>query len=529
MSFEFSDTGTDVTHVPRRASHEAEVLSGSQFNAHDVAMCSSDEARTFLPSGDAIALNALPLALARGPSQLLLHIAVSDDTDRMRAKLRFLCGLDVALTSVPQDVLQQAIPKAYFGSELRLRQYIDRIAVAPKALKETSKDRTASAAPVAKGDAAQFLTAILEFAAVRGASDLHLSPGANTVVTKMRIDGELCSLEGDPYDKSFHEQVVTRLKVLAALDVTNRRLPQDGAFRFMVGSTIRSARVSTLPSVYGESAVVRFLDGQAIPEIGSLGLEPTTLLVLRSALERTEGLILLTGPTGSGKTTTMYSVVRELSSRGRHIVTVEDPVENPLPGIVQVQVCTEQGLDYPRAIRSVLRHDPDVLLIGEVRDGVSAAMALDAASTGHLTISSLHVGSSLQAIGRLEVLGVPRSRSIPPVAVIVNQRLVPKLCGACKQPESAAYPKGLGLVYRAGGCDLCAGSGFRGRVLVTELLDIQNQRAKDACYRATTTTELLDMLPVGACIPWTDSLQHHLHRGDISLTQVERFVAAEMV
>lgn len=528
MAFEFSDNSADVASVARRAPREAEVLTGTQFTAHDVAMCSSDEARTFLTSGDAIALRALPLALVRGHSQLSLHIAVAEDTDRMRAKLRFLCGLDVALTHVPRDILEHAIPKAYFGSELRLRQYIDRIAVAPKALKEATNEKIPGATPVAKGDAAQFLTAILEFAAVRGASDLHLSPGAEAVITKMRIDGELCSLEGDPYDKSFHEQVVTRLKVLTGLDVTNRRLPQDGAFRFMVGSTVRSARVSTLPSVHGESAVIRFLDGQAIPEIGSLGLEPTTLLVLRGALERTEGLILLTGPTGSGKTTTMYSVVRELARRGRHVVTVEDPVENPLPGIVQVQVSTEQGLDYPRAIRSVLRHDPDVLLIGEMRDGVSAAMALDAASTGHLTISSLHVGSSLQAVGRLEVLGVARSRSIPSVAVVVNQRLVPRLCSACKQPESAPHSKALGSVYRAVGCDLCAGSGFRGRVLITELLDMQNQRAKDACYRAATTAELLDMLPVGACIPWTDSLQHHLRRGDISLGQVERFVAAEM-
>jgi type II secretory ATPase GspE/PulE/Tfp pilus assembly ATPase PilB-like protein len=529
MAFEFSDNGSDVAYVTRRAPLEPEALAGGQFTAHDVAMCSSDEARTFLSSADAIALHVLPLALTRGHSRLSLHCAVADDSDRMRAKLRFLCGLEVSLTIVPREVLEQAIPKAYFGSELRLRQYIDRIAVAPKVLEEARKNRATPSTPVAKGDAAQFLTAILEFAAVRGASDLHLSPGVDSVIAKMRIDGELCSLEGNPYDKSFHEQVVTRLKVLAELDVTNRRLPQDGAFRFMVGSTQRSARVSTLPSVHGESVVVRFLDGQTIPEIGSLGLEPTTLLVLRSALERTEGLILLTGPTGSGKTTTMYSVVRELASRGRHVVSAEDPVENPLAGVVQVQVCTEQGLDYPRAIRSVLRHDPDVLLIGEVRDGISAAMALDAASTGHLTISSLHVGSSLQAIGRLEVLGVPRSRSIPPIALVVNQRLVPRLCGSCKQPEGAPRSTALGTIYRAVGCDACAGSGYRGRVLVTELLDIQNQRAKDACYRATTTTELLDLLPVGASIPWIDSLQHHLLRGDISLAQVEQFVAAEMV
>ena len=529
MAREFSDNESAPPHIAHRAVREHEVLAGAQFTAHDVAMCSSEEARTFLASSEAIALTALPLAIVRGRSHLLLHVAAPSDSETLRAKLRFLCGLDVAVTTVPGGILEQAIPKAYFGSELRLRQYLDRIAVAKTTKKEAPSTEKVLGVPVAKGDAAQFLTAMLEFAAVRGASDLHLSPGDDGVVVRMRIDGELCSIEGNPYAKTFHEQAVSRLKVLAALDVTNRRLPQDGSFTFMVGAAQRSARVSTLPTVHGESVVIRLLDCQTIPELSSLGIEPTTLLVLRAALDRTEGLILLTGPTGSGKTTTMYSAVRELARRGRNVVTVEDPVESPLADAVQVQVCTEQGLDYPRAIRSVLRHDPDVLLIGEMRDGVSASMALDAASTGHLTFSSLHVGSSLQAISRLEVLGVPRARSIPPVAVIVNQRLIPKLCGACKQPDGDSRSARVGTVYRPVGCDSCGKSGYRGRVLITEVLDIQSQRAKDACYRAATTSELLDLLPVGASIPWTDSLQYHLIRGDISLAQVEHFVSAEMV
>lgn len=544
MTFDCSDETSNLRHIAHCEHREHEVVAGSYFTAHDVAMCSSEDARAFLALRDALTLQALPLALVRSRSQLSLHIAVAEDSELIRSKLRFLCGLDIVLTAISGEILQEAIPKAYYGSELRLKRYIDRIATTTNGTKQAQHEDVGRAqmgpiAPEAKGDAAQFLTAILEFAAVRGASDLHLSPGEHLVVVKMRIDGELCSLEGDPYSKSFHEQVISRLKVLAALDVTNRRLPQDGAFRFMVGPKVRSARVSTLPSLHGESAVIRLLDGQSIPEISNLGCEPSTLLVLRSALDRTEGLILLTGPTGSGKTTTMYSVVRELARRGRNVVTVEDPVENPLPGTVQVQVCTEQGLDYPRAIRSVLRHDPDVLLIGEMRDGISASMALDAASTGHLTVSSLHVGSSLQALGRLEVLGVPRSRSIPAVAVIVNQRLLPRLCPSCKAQDSNAtadVASKLGAVgmqfraavYRAVGCAACAGTGYAGRVLVTELLDIQSQRAKDVCYRVATTAELLEALPASACIPWSNSLQYHIAQGEISLAQLERFVQAEM-
>ncbi len=524
-----NNSDIDTSCHPDPSVRERGLLDGSNVSAHDIALCSSEEARALLQASDAIALLALPLGLVRSSRQLILHVAAADKSESLRSKLRFLCGVDVALTAMPAEVLEQAIPKAYLGSEARLRAYIERVSAVADTPSNRRSGRSLAVMPSAKGDAAQFLTAILEFAAVRGASDLHLSPGADAVIVKMRIDGELCSLQDNPYGKSFHEQVVSRLKVLAALDVTNRRLPQDGAFGFAVGSSLRCARLSTLPSVYGESVVIRFLDGQSIPEIGDLGLEPATLTVIRAALNLTEGLIFFTGPTGSGKTTTMYSVVRDLARRGLNVVTAEDPVENPLSDTVQVQVNIEQGLDYPRAIRSVLRHDPDVLMIGEVRDGISGAMALDAASTGHLTISSLHVGSCLQAIGRLEVLGVPRARSVPAVALVVNQRLVLKLCSSCRQLDVGRHNPSCATLYKAVGCNLCSGSGYRGRILVTELLDIRSQRAKDACYRASTTLELLDILPAGSYIPWTESLQHHLWRGEISIQQVEQFVASEMV
>jgi type IV pilus assembly protein PilB len=519
--------GTSPTFV---APLNHEILTKADLSPQDIALSSSDEARAFLAASDAIAFEALPLALVRGGGhQLLLHLAVSDSSELSRRKLRFLCGINVALTQVPSRILKPAIAKAYFGSEQRLKSYI-----APIAASESSGARVSDLSTAGgcfkppKGDAARFITALLEFAAARGVSDLHLSPEAKSVVIRMRIDGDLCGLEKDPYDRSFHDQVITRLKVLSGLDLTNRRLPQDGAFRYSFGDLTKSARLSTLPTLHGESAVIRLLENQDILSLNQIGLEPSTAELIRAALERTEGLILLTGPTGSGKTTTMYSLARELERRSYNVVTVEDPVESPLPGLVQVQVCTEQGLDYPRAIRSVLRHDPDALLIGEMRDSLSASIALDAASTGHLTLSSLHVGSALHAIGRLEVLGVGRERTVPPLLVILNQRLLRKLCDACKIVDQSSAGSKLKEVYTAVGCQLCAGSGYRGRVLITEALDLREQRAKDACFRAKTLGELLDMLPIGASIPWTHSLQHHLTRGDISLLQVERFVGAEM-
>jgi type II secretory ATPase GspE/PulE/Tfp pilus assembly ATPase PilB-like protein len=224
----------------------------------------------------------------------------------------------------------------------------------------------------------------------------------------------------------------------------------------------------------------------------------------------------------------MYAVARELEQRGRNTVTVEDPVEARIGGAVQVQVALDQGLDYPRAIRSVLRHDPDVLLIGEMRDGVSASMGLDAASTGHLTLSSLHIGSSLDVLLRLQVLGVPPARAVPALSLVVNQRLISKLCERCKKIDSTASLSSQYTFFTSVGCAECGGHGYQGRVLVTEVLNLQQRDAKEACFRASNAHELLELLPVDAFMPWTHALHFHLRQGMISLSQVEAFVTSEM-
>ena len=503
-----SEPGREPTPAP---SHE--LLTGSNFTAKDLALCSSEEARSFIPAAEALAQKVLPLALLRSPKRLLLHVATHANDRRTEQALRFLTGMSVSLTAVPEQVLLDAIALAYLGSEARLEAELTRVTrVSP-----SEKNRTSTKLPPPTGDAAQFITALIEFAAVRGASDLHLVPTDEGALIKMRVDGTLMIQRDRPYAREFHEQVVSRLKILANLNIGSKLIPHDGAFSFAIGSTPKNARISTLPTVFGESVAVRFLSGDGVPQLSSLGMEPMALMAVRGAIERSEGIILLTGPTGSGKTTTMYALVRELERRGRNVVTVEDPVETPIPGTVQVQVAVEQGLDYPRAIRSVLRHDPDVLLIGEMRDGLSASMALDAASTGHLTVSSLHVGTVLQSLNRLEVLGVSRAQSIPPIVLVVNQRLLPKLCPRCREPREGEPI----------GCPSCNGSGFSGRVLITEVLDLQSARAKEACYRTTDPHELIEILPAGAFIPWTESLNYHCARGELSLGQVDEFLASE--
>jgi type II secretory ATPase GspE/PulE/Tfp pilus assembly ATPase PilB-like protein len=507
------------TTDPERALSR-EVLAGSNFSAKDLALCSHEDARSFITSADALSLLVLPLALTRTPKRISLHLAASQGGRQKEHALRFLTGVAVSITVVPEDVLRDAIALAYLGSESRLSAHLEKVSTK----KEENRSESDYSTPPPSGDAAQFISALIEFAAVRGASDLHLVPTDEGALIKMRIDGQLMTQKDKPYAREFHEQVVSRLKVIANLNITSKMVPHDGAFSFSLGSAVKSARISTLPTVYGESVVVRFLGADGVPQISKLGMEPMALVALRGAIERTEGIILLTGPTGSGKTTTMYSLVAELDRRGRNVVTVEDPVETPIAGMVQVQVATEQGLDYPRAIRSVLRHDPDVLLIGEMRDGISASMALDAASTGHLTVSSLHVGSALHTLGRLEVLGVSRARAISPLSLVINQRLLPRLCRRCKQQREE---KSGFVTYQPQGCASCHNTGFSGRVLVTEALDLQSLKAKEAAYAADNPRDLLELLPAGAFIPWTEALQYHLTRGDVSLEQVDQFLASE--
>jgi type II secretory ATPase GspE/PulE/Tfp pilus assembly ATPase PilB-like protein len=427
---------------------------------------------------------------------------------------------------VPDALLEEATIRAYLGSESRLTDRLAKIL--------STERRTAAAAvepfplPTVAGDAANFVAELIEFGFAKGASDLHLSPSPQGGFIKVRIDGQLLSHTDTPYPLSVHDQMVTRIKVLARLDVSSRKLPQDGAFAYKIGRSEHSVRVSTLPTLYGESAVLRFMYSKTIPSIGALGLEPALACILRETISRTNGLIVLTGPTGSGKSTTMYSVVSELLKHGKNVVTIEDPVEIPIPEIVQVQVNEPQGLDYPRAIRSVLRHDPDVILIGEMRDSLSAKIAIECGTTGHLTLSSLHMGSALDVVERFKSLGISTANCVGALSLVVNQRLISKLCNHCKVIDRENSLRFGETVFTAPGCPRCGGLGFQGRVLVTEALDLRSTKAKEVCAKAQSMRELLEELPSHTFLSWPLSLQYQLVKGAISATQFQTFIDREM-
>lgn len=316
-----------------------------------------------------------------------------------------------------------------------------------------------------------------------GASDVHLEPTSDSLVVRYRIDGALQEVE--VLSNRWAQAVISRLKLMARLDIAERRLPQDGRIRFTTRGVSLDLRVATFPTLHGESMVLRLLGQHSVsPELESLGLDPHGLQLLRAALDRPHGIVLITGPTGSGKTTTLYAALNAIRSPERKIVTVEDPVEYTLPGVSQLQVKPEIGLTYGAALRSVLRNDPDVIMIGEIRDQETADIAIRSALTGHLVLATLHTNTAAGAITRLLDLGVEDYLLASTLVFAGAQRLVRQLCATCRstreptQDEQHALISALGhktesiKLPRAIGCPTCRGRGYSGRLPIFEALPI---------------------------------------------------------
>ncbi len=326
--------------------------------------------------------------------------------------------------------------------------------------------------------ASEILATILEKALQQRASDIHLQPGPHYLEVRLRVDGVLQRQQLLPAETA--PALIARLKVLAGLDIAERRRPQDGQFSTLVSGRHCSFRVSTLPCLYGEKAVLRLQEQQSGPlPATALGMPPQGEAAWRNALQSPQGLILVTGPTGSGKTLTLYSGLGLINQLGVNICSVEDPVEIPLAGITQTQIAPKAGLDFQTVLRALLRQDPDVIMIGEIRDAETAAIAVKAAQTGHLVLSTLHTNSPMETLTRLSQMGVPGWMVASALRLIVAQRLVRKLCDNCKirAPEANAtveFEQAKLPVWDATGCDHCY-SGFYGRIALFEILPVSRQ------------------------------------------------------
>lgn len=301
------------------------------------------------------------------------------------------------------------------------------------------------------------------------ASDIHIEPSREHVTVRFRIDGVL--IERTRLHPWLHSPITSRIKILSRLNIAERRLPQDGGFRIRLGEKDIDIRVSTIPVSGGEKVVIRILD-QSHTEVSleGIGLSGQDYTCMESLVMRKKGIILVTGPTGSGKTTTLYAMINRIKSTMKNIVTVEDPIEYNITGINQIQVKSGIGLTFARCLRSILRQDPDVILVGEIRDGETAEIAFRAAMTGHLVLSTLHTNDAASTISRLIDIGIPPYIISSAVVGIVAQRLVRRLCPSCKKREDS--------VYLPGGCYMCSQTGYYGRTGIFEILTINTEIKK---------------------------------------------------
>ncbi len=336
------------------------------------------------------------------------------------------------------------------------------------------------------------------------ASDIHIEPFQRTLKLRYRIDGDLVAAESPP--KALQLAITSRIKILAGLNIAERRLPQDGRFRIKVIGKEVDLRISILPTSHGEKIVIRILDKAALTgSIDQMGMDEGTLSKFKKAIDAPHGMILVTGPTGSGKTTTLYSVLQELNSPQYNIVTVEDPIEYELAGVNQVAVRSDIGLDFSSALRSILRQDPDIVMVGEIRDNETADIAVKAALTGHQVLSTLHTNDAAGAITRLDDMGIEPFLISSSVIMACAQRLVRRICTNCREeflPEPEIFER-LGMepmesvsFYHGGGCDRCKNRGYLGRVAIIEALPVSEtirrliiKRASSAVVKNQAVTE----------------------------------------
>ena len=329
----------------------------------------------------------------------------------------------------------------------------------------------------------RLVNSIIERAVVERASDIHLEPHETELLVRMRIDGIMQDILTVPRD--LQNSVLSRLKIMAGLNIAERRVPQDGRFNVRVKDKNIDLRVSTLPTVYGEKIVCRLLDksGGRIA-LEAIGLTEEGLAAIKNLLKYRNGVILVVGPTGSGKTTTMYSMIHEINTRDVNLVTLEDPVEYNIEGVNQVQINEKVGLTFASGLRSILRQDPDIIAVGEIRDGETADIAMRAAITGHVVLSTIHTNDAVGTIERLEDIGVEPYLVASAMRGMVSQRLLRKICPNCKQAYTATeeelrdldIPDEVGLtLYRGKGCPNCFNTGYRGRTAVVEVMTLNSK------------------------------------------------------
>lgn len=390
--------------------------------------------------------------------------------------------------------------------------------------------------------AVKLLDSILLSAMQRRASDIHIEAADRATNVKLRVDGILISAM-EPLDIRLHAPLVSRLKVMSELDIAERRVPQDGSFRMRLDRKTVDFRVSILPSVFGESVVIRILDRDSIAtgvsalKLERIGFNPEDLKRFRKAIIRPYGMVLVTGPTGSGKTTTLYAAISEMNTLEDKLITIEDPVEYQLSGVVQIPVNEKKGLTFARGLRSILRHDPDKIMVGEIRDAETAQIAIQSALTGHLVLTTVHANNVFDVIGRFASMGIDAYNFLAALNCVLAQRLVRILCPSCRTPVKAQQTlieeSGLDyeqyketLFYEGKGCPQCHGTGYRGRKCITEFLDLTDE-IKEMIHAERPLSEIRYRAVTDGMITLRQSALKKVLNGETSLREINRVTFSE--
>ncbi len=479
---------------------------------------------------------AIPYAFARAQRIALLsdegsfaNVAVTRETTiETVAEVRRLLGKPVRTQRFEPDAFNHTLARAYAPGSAKTA---DSVPSAQMAAISAEADILAVRAD--DGPAALWVNEMFAAALSAGASDIHLEPYERTAAWRLRVDGELREMPTSSGGIAEHfAAVVARLKVLARLDLAERRLPQDGRLSIHIAGRNVDVRVSTLPCAHGERVVLRILDQSAARlDLSGLGLSTETLATFRKMLAAPHGIVLVTGPTGSGKTTTLYAALAEIAQRTRNVMTVEDPIEYAIPGIAQTAVNPGIGLTFARALRSMLRQDPDVILIGEIRDAETAQIAVQASLTGHLVLATLHTNDAPSAVTRLMEMGTEPYLLASALRGVLAQRLVRKLCANCRTPSAPdaatqASMRSLGVasdvrIFDAVGCTACNQTGYAGRTGVYEAFAVSAD-VRGHMHAGASANGLRDAALAAGMLPLQRDAGRWLADGTTSLAELLR-------
>jgi general secretion pathway protein E len=451
------------------------------------------------------------------------------------AAARERLGKPLRTQAVSADEFALRLRRAYSGAARSQPSASDATAVDAQPLRDTiNVDDLLAQTSASDAPAVRLLADLLREALASAASDIHIDATERGARVRFRIDGVLRDVT--EIDATLHAGLIARCKVMATLDIAERRLPQDGRLQIMIAGRKVDVRVATLPTQHGERAVLRLLDTAAAAlDFTVLGMPDAVQSALRDAVRMPNGLVLVTGPTGSGKTTTLYAAVSELDRAKLNVVSVEDPIEYALDRVAQTQVNPRIELSFARALRSILRHDPDVIIVGEIRDRETAEIAIQASLTGHLVLASLHTNSAGSAITRLVDMGVEPYLLASCLRGVLAQRLVRRLCMKCRVAAPATEPEralmrasgiaNVDTLYVPRGCDACGDQGYRGRFGLYRWLPVDAQMS--AAIHSRESDQALEALASKAgFVPMAEGAAAHLREGNTSLSEVLRVVSA---